>query len=83
MQPQFGSGVVTLELEIRVTRYIAGPEGGGPTEVRGAQRNDQIHNFYFSPDTIRAIGSRRKRWVKECGTLAGQRMYIQSFGGET
>jgi hypothetical protein len=44
-------------------RRIFGPEG---EEVAGVWRrlhNEELHNLYASPNTIRAIKSRIIRWV--------------------
>jgi hypothetical protein len=49
--------------ENRVLRRIFGPKRD---EVTGGWRklhNEELHNFYSSPDIIRMIKSRKKRWV--------------------
>jgi hypothetical protein len=49
--------------ENRVLKRICGPKGG---EVAGGWRklhNEELHNLYSSPRTIRMIKSRRMGWV--------------------
>jgi hypothetical protein len=49
--------------ENRVLRRIFGPKRD---EVTGGWRklhNEELHNFYFSPNIIRTIKSRRIRWT--------------------
>jgi hypothetical protein len=50
-------------LENRVLRRIFGPKRD---DVAGDWRklhNDELHNFYSSPNIIRMIKSRRMRWA--------------------
>jgi hypothetical protein len=55
--------VNTAVFENRVLRRIFGPKRD---EVTGGQRtlhNEELHNFYSSPSTIRIIKSRKMRWT--------------------
>jgi hypothetical protein len=49
--------------ENRALRRIFGPK---VVEVTGGWRklnNEKLHNLYLSPNVIRMMGSREKRWV--------------------
>jgi hypothetical protein len=56
-------GTQTEGFENRVLRRIFGPKRD---EVKGNCRNlhnEQLHNLYSSPNIIRMIKSRRRRWA--------------------
>jgi hypothetical protein len=58
----FEGGTQTEGFENRVLRKIFGPK----REEDGSWRklhNDELHNLYSSPNIVRAIKSRRMRWV--------------------
>jgi hypothetical protein len=51
--------------ENRVLRRIFGPKR---EEVAGGWRrlhNEELHNWYTTPNTIRVIRSRRVRWARQ------------------
>jgi hypothetical protein len=49
-------GLVRLGVfEIRVLRRIFEPKWGGVTRNRRKLNNQELHNFYSSPDIIRAL----------------------------
>jgi hypothetical protein len=60
----------------RVQRRIFGPKR---KEVAGSWRrlyNEKLHNFYASPNIIRAIKSRRVRWVGHVACMGYRYIYI-------
>jgi hypothetical protein len=59
--------------ENRVRRRIFGPKRD---EVKGEWRklhNKELHNFYFSPNVIRQIKSRRMRWAGHVARMGEER----------
>jgi hypothetical protein len=65
-------------LENRALRRIFGPKMG---EVAGdwrRLRNEELHNFYFSPIIIRVMKWRRMRWVEHV-ERTGEMIYVQYF----
>jgi hypothetical protein len=50
----------------RVLRKIFGPKRDEVTEDWRRLHNEELHNFYSSPNIIRMIKSRRMRWA--CST---------------
>jgi hypothetical protein len=59
--------------ENRVPKRIFGPERG---EVTGGWRelnNEELHNFYSSPNIIRMIKSRRMRWTRHIARMGEKR----------
>jgi hypothetical protein len=49
--------------ENRVLRSIFGPKRDEVTGDWRKLRNEELHNFYSSPNIIRMIKSRRMRWA--------------------
>jgi hypothetical protein len=49
--------------ENRVLRIICGSKGEEMTGGWGKLCNEELHNFYSLPDVIRAVKSRRMRWM--------------------
>jgi hypothetical protein len=49
--------------ENRVQRGIFGPNGDEVTGEWRKLHNEELHNLYPSPDIIRQIKSRRKKWA--------------------
>jgi hypothetical protein len=49
--------------ENRVLRRIFGPKRDEVTGEWRKLHNEGLHNLYFSPNIIRTIKSRRKRWA--------------------
>jgi hypothetical protein len=47
----------------RVLRRIFGPKRDEVTGGRRKLHNEELHNFYSSPNIIKMIKSRRIRWV--------------------
>jgi hypothetical protein len=59
--------------ENRVLRTIFGPKRD---EVTGGWRklhNEELHNLYSSPNIIRMIKSRRRRWVGHVARMGAKR----------
>jgi hypothetical protein len=48
--------------ENRVLRRISGTKGNEVTKDWRRRHNEELHNFYSSPNIIRMIKSRRMRW---------------------
>jgi hypothetical protein len=69
------------EQRLRVLRKIFGPKR---EEVVGGWRrphNEELHNLYASPNTIRMIKSRRMGWMGDVAHM-GDEKSIQNFGWE-
>jgi hypothetical protein len=49
--------------ENRVLRRIFGPKRDEVTGERRKLHNEELHNLYSSPDTIRQVKARRMRWA--------------------
>jgi hypothetical protein len=49
--------------ENRVSRRLFGPKRDKVAEGSRKLHNEEHHNLYSSPNTIRTIKSRRMRWV--------------------
>jgi hypothetical protein len=63
----------------RVLRRIVGPKGD---EVIGGWRkllNEELHNLYCSPSTIRIIKSRRMRWAGHVARMGRIEMHMGFF----
>jgi hypothetical protein len=65
--------------ENRVLRKIYGSKGDEVTGDWRKLQNEELHNFYSSPNTIRMIKSRRLRWVGYI-TRMGEENCIQNIG---
>jgi hypothetical protein len=66
--------------EKRVLRRIFGPKG---KEVTGKWRklhNEELHDLYSSPTTVRVIKSRIMGWEGHVARVGGERR-VQGFGG--
>jgi hypothetical protein len=60
--------------ENRVLRRIFGPKRD---EVTGRKlHNEELHNFYFSPNVIRMSKSRRMRWIGHVARMGERGMHI-------
>jgi hypothetical protein len=53
--------------ENRVLRRIFGPKRDEVTEEWRKLHNEELRDFYSSPDIIRIIKSRRMRWADHWG----------------
>jgi hypothetical protein len=61
--------------EKRVLRRIFGPKR---YEVRGEWRklhNEELNNLYFSPNIVRVIKSRRRRWAGHVAPMGRGEVY--------
>jgi hypothetical protein len=59
--------------EVRVLTRISGPKR---EEVAGGWRrlhNEELHNLYASPDSIKVIKSRRMRWARHIAHMGEMR----------
>ena len=69
--------------EIRVLRRIFGPK---MDEVTGEWRklhNDELNDFYSSPNIVRVITSRRMEWARHVARMGESRVVYKVSGGET
>jgi hypothetical protein len=68
--------------ENRALRRIFGRK---TDEVAGGWRrlhNEELHNLHSSPNIIRMVKSRRRRWTGHVGCM-GHEKYMQYLGWET
>jgi hypothetical protein len=68
--------------ENRVLRRIFGPKRD---EVTGEWRkfhNEELHNFYSSPDIIRQVKSRRRRWAGHMSRMGEDRKVYKVLVGK-
>jgi hypothetical protein len=56
-------------IENRVLRKIFGPRRDEVTGERRKLHNEELHNLYSSPNTIRMIKSRRMRWARHLARM--------------
>jgi hypothetical protein len=69
--------------ENRVLRRMFGPKRD---EVTGEWRkllNEDLHNFYSSPDIIRQVKSRRMRWAGHVTRMGEERKVYKVLVGKT
>jgi hypothetical protein len=65
--------------ENRVLRIIFGPKRDEATGEWRKLHNEELHNFYSSPDIIRQVKSRRMRWAGHVARM-GEERKVQGFG---
>jgi hypothetical protein len=68
--------------ENRVLRRIFGPKRDEVTGVWRKLHNEELHDLYSSPTTVRVIKSRSMRLAGHVARMGGERR-VQGFGGET
>jgi hypothetical protein len=68
--------------ENRVLRRIFGPKKADVTGEWMKLHNEELHNLYSSPDSIRQISARRMSWEGTCGTHGTRQKSVQGFGGK-
>jgi hypothetical protein len=59
--------------ENRVLRRIFGPKRDEMTDEWRKLHNEEVHDFYSSPNIIRIIKSRRMRWVGHVAQMGEMR----------
>jgi hypothetical protein len=70
--------------ENRVLRRIFEPRRDEVTGDWRKLRNEELHNLYSSPNIIRMMKSRRKRWAGHVGRMGGRGVHTSFFFyGET
>jgi hypothetical protein len=62
--------------ENRVLRRIFSPKRDEVTEDWRILHNEELHNFYSSPNMIRMIKSRRMRWAGHVARMGRGGMHI-------
>jgi hypothetical protein len=65
--------------ENRVLRRIFGPKRDEVTGEWRKLHSEELHNLYSSPDIIRQIKSRRKRWVGHVARMREERKLYKVF----
>jgi hypothetical protein len=66
--------------ENRVLRSMFGQKRVEPIGGWRKVHNEELHNLYPSPHTVRFITSRRMRWVEHEAYMGRRVMYIVSMG---
>jgi hypothetical protein len=67
--------------ENRVLRRIFGPKRDETGEWRKLH-NEELHNLYSSPDTIRQVKSRRMRWAEHVAHMGEERKVYKVLVGK-
>jgi hypothetical protein len=62
--------------ENRLLRRIFGPKRDQVTGDWRKLHNEELHNFYSSPDIIRMIKSRRIRWTGNVARMGRRGMHV-------
>jgi branched-subunit amino acid aminotransferase/4-amino-4-deoxychorismate lyase len=75
-----GEGRRLRVFESKMLRRKFGPNSDEVTGDWRKLHNEELHDLYSSPNTIRVIKSRIMRWA---GHVARMEKSIQDFGGET
>jgi hypothetical protein len=65
-----------------VLRRIYGPNRDEVTGKRRKLHNEELHNLYSSPDIIRQIKSRRKRWAVHVARMGEERKVYKVLVGK-
>jgi hypothetical protein len=65
--------------ENRVLRRIFGPKRDEMTGEWRKLHNEELHNFYSSPNIIRQIKSRRMRWAGRVARMGEERKVYVDF----
>jgi hypothetical protein len=66
--------------ENRVLRRIFGPKRDDVTGEWRKLHNEELHNFYSSPDIIRQVMSRRMRWAGHVARMGEERKVYKHEG---
>jgi hypothetical protein len=67
--------------ENRVLRRIFGPRRDEVTGECRMLHNEELHNLYSSPDIIRQVKSRRKRWAGYVARMGKERKVYKVLVG--
>jgi hypothetical protein len=68
--------------ENRVLRRIFGPKRDEVTGEWRKLHNEELHNFYSSPDIIRQVKSRRMRWAGHVARMGKERKVYKVLVGK-
>jgi hypothetical protein len=68
--------------ENRVLRRIFGPKRDEVTGEWRKLHNEELHNFYSSPDIIRQVKSRRMRWAGHVARMGEEKKVYKVLVGE-
>jgi hypothetical protein len=69
--------------ENRVLRRMLGPKRDEVTGEWRKLHNEELHNFYLSPNIIRQIKSRRMRWAGHVARIGEDRRVYKNFDGKS
>jgi hypothetical protein len=69
--------------ENRVLRRLFGPKRDEVTGEWRKLHNEELHNFYSSPDIIRQIKSRRMRWAGHVACMGEDRKVYKVLVGNS
>jgi hypothetical protein len=68
--------------ENRVLRRMFGPKRDEVTGEWRKLHNEELHNLYSSPDIIRQVKSRRRRWVEHVSRMGEERKVYKVLVGK-
>jgi len=68
--------------ENRGLRKIFGPKRDEVTGECRKLHNEDLNDLYSSPNIVRMIKFRRRRWAGHVARMGGEERCIQGFGGE-
>jgi hypothetical protein len=68
--------------ENRVFRRIFGPKRDGVTGGWRKPHNEELHNLYSSPSTIKILKSRRMRWAGHVARMGERRNVYRLLVGK-
>ena len=69
--------------ENRVLRRVSGHKRDEVTGEWRKLHNEELSDWYSSPNNVRAIKSKKIRWAGHVARVGGEERRIQGFGRET
>ena len=80
MVAHIGGGIRLRVFENRVLRRIFGRKRDEVTGWWSKLHNEELSELYFSPNIVRVIKSRRKRWAGHVARIEGEERSVQGCG---